>query len=528
MLLTLLALLASPPDVAAQGADSFPSLPEALRAGEGRVQPCLGQLPGEVLCGRYRVLENRAAGSGRTVDVAFVLLKALDGIPRADVVVPLNGGPGAPTTPFAEGMASFLAYVRAERDILLVDHRGTGRSQALTCEAPFPGGVASRMTTLFPLDHLVACRDRLAERADLAQYTTANAMDDLEDLTAWLGYEQVDLNGGSYGTREALVFTRRHPDRVRALILDGVAPVEQKTYLRAARSLDLALEGLSAECGTQPECLRAFPDLAQAFRDVFGTARSGAPPVEIEGDTVRMGPGPLAYALRGLLYARAGAVPAMVMEARSGSWRSLARAYLDRQAWVGSDDVPAGYHLSVLCAEDLRGTTSGDVARATEGTYLGDFLVTSYLRACEAWPSARLPEAYFAPVASDRPALLLSGGRDPVTPPANADEVARLWPNSRHVVVPNGGHGQSGPCVEAMVLEVIRTASANGIDRSCLREAPPTRFTLPGGSDESASMRRPPRRAEAAAPAPATSPPSRERRPPEPVRGRPTRPAGLP
>ena len=112
---------------------------------------------------------------------------------------------------------------------------------------------------------------------------------------------------------------------------------------------------------------------------------------------------------------------------------------------------------------------------------MGDFLIGAYKRACEHWPAARLPATFFQPVHSDKPALFLSGGRDPVTPPAGAEAVAKGFPNSVQVVVPNGGHGQGGPCIRAMMVRLIRTGSVAGIDTSCVQAARPTRFEIRGG-----------------------------------------------
>jgi hypothetical protein len=109
---------------------------------------------------------------------------------------------------------------------------------------------------------------------------------------------------------------------------------------------------------------------------------------------------------------------------------------------------------------------------------MGDYLIGGYKRACERWPAADLPDEYFHPVYSGKPALILSGGRDPVTPVSGGDALASRWPNSLHVVVPNGGHGQGGPCIDGMVLHLIRTGSVEGIDASCVSSPPPTEFEI--------------------------------------------------
>lgn len=467
------------PGAAAQQAPSFPTLSADVPVGDGRAEPCLGRLDGEAFCGRFRVYESREARSGRTVDIAFVVLRALNDRGNTDAFTQFNGGPGAPATPAAAGVARALASIREDRDILLVDHRGTGGSGALVCDNPFPGGIASRFETVFPLDHVDACREMLSRRADLSRYTTAAAMDDLADLAAWLGYLQLDLSGGSYGTREAQIFTRRHPDMVRTVILNGVAPVDGGVYVRHARSLQVALSALVAECAAQEACHAAYPDLETVLAEVLATAANDPPEVVVEGETVRFGIGPLSYALRGLLYGRAGSVPARLYEAHAGTWQPLAGYYLSRQAWVGgAGGIPAGYHFSVLCAEDIDPLSWDDIRRSSDGTFMGDFLIAGYKRACDHWPAADLPDDYFVPVLSDKPALLLSGGRDPVTPASGATAVARGWPKALHVVVPNGGHGQGGPCIRAMVVHLVRAGSTEGIDSGCVRSPPPTEFEI--------------------------------------------------
>ena len=70
-----------------------------------------------------------------------------------------------------------------------------------------------------------ACRERLAEHADVTLYTTPIAMDDLDEVRAWLGYERINLYGTSYGTMAAREYIRRYPHRVRTAILRAaVAP----------------------------------------------------------------------------------------------------------------------------------------------------------------------------------------------------------------------------------------------------------------------------------------------------------------
>lgn len=443
------------------------------------------ELEGEVRCGRFRVWEDREARQGRTIDLAFVVADALDPDTAAgDAVTYFFGGPGAPTTPASPFLVPAVREIRQHRDLLLLDFRGTGNSEALDCDVPYPRGVTSRFGDIFPLDHVVACRDRLAQRARLDLYTSAHDMDDLEQLRRWLGYTALDLVGGSYGTREIQVFLRRHPDSARVVVMTGVSPIFEGGYVTHARGLQNALEALVGECLEQPACASAYPDLERTVAAVLERVRTDPPEVSADGETVRLGPGELGYALRGLLYRRAAEIPLLLDRAAAGEWQPLADYYLERSDWVAEPGGFAGMHFSVLCAEDIARLDDETIARETAGTFLGDSLIGAYARVCGVWPHAELEPAFWEPVSSDVPALLVSGSHDPVTPPAGAEAVARHLPNSRHIVVPGAGHGVGGPCIQEIERRFLETGTVEGLDASCLETRPPTQFVLPQDAKE--------------------------------------------
>lgn len=475
-------LLVPPAPGAAQAEDPFPVLAADAPAGAGVVQPCAFEgLVGSARCGVFRVREDRGARGGRTLDIAFVVLEAREREARVeDPIVLLPGGPGQALTPGAVPISRGFEEARRDRDVLLVDVRGVGRSGSLSCDVPNPGGLASRFGTLVPLRLAAACRDTLSRRARLDLYTTASSVDDLDELRAWLGYPSLNLMGTSYGTRVAQVYLRRHPEVVRTVVLNGVAPVSEPLYVRHARLLQRALDRLLAECRADEACHGAYPDLDARLARLLDRFARG--PVELRAgeETVPFGMGDVAYAFRGMLYGRAGELPAMIHRASEGDLEPLLSYYLERTGWVGGADGEAGYHFSVLCAEDVAPLTDEIVERETRGTFMGDHLIESYRAVCRIWPHADLPAGHWKAVRSDVPTLLLSGSRDPVTPPEAAEIVQEGLPNSLHVVVPNGGHPVGGACIEAMVVELFRTASVDGLDPSCVEEAPPTRFRLPG------------------------------------------------
>jgi len=168
------------------------------------LSPCnLPGVSGPARCGTYEVFEDRAAKSGRKIKLHLVVLSATDHAPASDAVFVFHGGPGAPATDLVYEAAGFgpLGGLRNSHDLVFVDQRGTGSSNGLHCDiGDDPEDLQVFFGELFPVEKIRACRQKLEAVADLRLYTTAIAMDDLDEIRAALGYEKIDLVGSSYGT----------------------------------------------------------------------------------------------------------------------------------------------------------------------------------------------------------------------------------------------------------------------------------------------------------------------------------------
>src|SRR5437762_4214981 len=213
-----------------------------LPGGLSKLKPC--RLPGigeALLCGKFTVFENRQTCTGRTIDLNIVVLPAFDQKTKAEPVFDLAGGPGVASTAGATFYATEGKEYRRRHDVVLVDQRGTGKSNRLAI--PQKKTAQHYLREMYPVDYVREMRHTLEQRADLAKYTTSIAMDDLDDVRAWLGYDRINLFGASYGTQAALVYMRRHPENVRSAILLAVAPPDLKMPLHhsesAARAMDL-------------------------------------------------------------------------------------------------------------------------------------------------------------------------------------------------------------------------------------------------------------------------------------------------
>src|SRR5262245_19241490 len=170
------------------------------------------------------------------------------------------GGPGQGRLA-TYGNGAWARPVLASMDIVLVDQRGSGRSHSLNCDVTAAADPAGTFGRMYPPDSVRRCRDTLSVDADLTQYTTDAAVQAVDDIRAALHYDTVSLYGASYGSRVAQAYMRRYPGRVRAAVIDGVVPFDNKLPLTYAASAQLALDRVFAACAATPLCTQGHPAL---------------------------------------------------------------------------------------------------------------------------------------------------------------------------------------------------------------------------------------------------------------------------
>jgi pimeloyl-ACP methyl ester carboxylesterase len=455
-------------------------------------QPCelrgsggLGRVAAE--CGHLNVAENPEQPDGARLDLFVARIRALAANPAADAFTIINGGPGASSVSLYVDLSPAFAGIHRDRDIIIVDQRGTGRSAPLACPAleqaaqEFDVEAVRRATT--------GCLDSLRELGrDPRFYTTSLAVNDLETLRQTLRYPAWNLYGVSYGTRVAQHYLKRFPDAVRTVILDGVVPPDQPLGPDIALNAQRTLDAIVARCADTAYCADAFPDLGGQLQKLGQRLRIAPQALQIpHPSTGRVQPftlryGHLALTMRLLSYApeTASLIPLVVAEAATGgNYLPIASQALRLERDLG-EAISFGMHNSVVCTEDA--PFYGDLTPllpSLQASYLGDDQVRALAAICSLWPRGPLDSGFADLVDTTRPVLLMSGEFDPVTPPEYADRAAAGLGNSRHLVAPGQGHGVvARGCMPTIVSDFVTAAGFDALDVDCVARMTGDRFFI--------------------------------------------------
>jgi pimeloyl-ACP methyl ester carboxylesterase len=430
-----------------------------------------GRLTASARCGEITVPENPADESGRTIELAYAVLPRRNRGTESAPLFFLAGGPGQSARDMLPVMQRALDDVNRNHDLIFLDQRGTGGSNALECAFDDP-------ENWLDMD-FAAISDRLRQcqrnwDADVRFYTTAHGADDIDALRRHYGFEQINLYGGSYGTRMAQVYLRRHPERVRSMILDGVVPTRLHLGSEHGLKLDQALNRLFDACAADADCNASFPNLQQAFAGLVERFRDErlnlvvTDPRTGRAIDLPFNRDVLASALRFLAYGpqSQSIIPYLVHEAATtGSPARLAsQALITREQM--DDMIAIGLNFAVGCSEDWPGWPR-QVDQSD--TLLGDTMLEFYDTVCDWWPAGAVDPGFHQPFDSDKPILILSGELDPVTPPEYGEEANRQFSNSRHLVGTGLAHiVVTHPCFGRIASEFVERASVDGLDLECL------------------------------------------------------------
>jgi pimeloyl-ACP methyl ester carboxylesterase len=380
------------------------------------------------------------------------------------------GGPGEGAIDDAAGAASQFADLGKNRDILLVDQRGTGQSEPLHCSLFTPDNPAANLIDLFPEDAVQACARRLGARTDLTRFTYAYAAHDLEQIRRGLGYGPMNLVAFSYGTRAAQVYMRDYPQSVRTAYLGSVVPVDLPIPLTFARTAQAALDRMTADCEENPACRAAFPDLRKDVENVFAQLEGDQLRVSLPGrpQTAALGRGRVAEWARSRLYRPAGAatLPKLFHHAARGDWSGIVDGILESSR-EADHALELGLLFAITCSEDVPFIREQDVPAESEMTFLGSYRLRQQQTACRPWPKSDLPSGYRRPIVTDIPTLFVTGDRDGDTPLWFTDHVAAGFARRAMLVVHGQGHTGWNECVARLHQQLVRTGTTNEIEPSC-------------------------------------------------------------
>jgi pimeloyl-ACP methyl ester carboxylesterase len=457
-----------------------------------------------------RPLDPNGVIAGR-ISVHFEFYLHRNGGAAKGTLVATEGGPGYPATLSRDDYLALFQPLMSDRDVLLMDNRGTGQSSVIDCHELQTG---ERWTE----QSVAACGNSLGKRAAL--YGTAYAADDLAAILQALGRQRIDLYGDSYGTYFEQAFATRHGQLLRSIVLDGAYPLSgpdyawYPTYAPAMRDKFNIACARSAPCAALPgssldhirpalELLRAKPFPASGF-DADGNERhfradasqlaivmfGGAPALTtaretdaaarafVQGDQLPL--------LR-LMAETAAAVDSRDPSADASQWSAgLAAAVMcqDPPQIFDMQLPPAARALDrdrVLA--ERRHSAPETYAPFTIDEYRGMPLDYSFLDECVGWPVP--PSGHAAaqlgmnPTYPDVPALVISGELDDITTPADGAAVAAAFRHGVQVRIANGFHVNALPrarsaCAANIVRRFIVGLAAS--DTSCASRVPPLRL----------------------------------------------------
>lgn len=405
--------------------------------------------------------------------VARLASTAID--PARDAFTIINGGPGGSSIDMMVDLAPVLQAFTRERDVIVIDQRGTGRSTPLDCTALTD--TTDEIDIAQTIELTQECFNELPY--DPRFFSTSVAVEDLEALRRSMGYEQLSVYGVSYGTRVALQFLRVYPDSLRSVVIDGVVPPELSLGSNIAINSQRALEAVFARCATSPVCDEHFPNLHQAFDRLSKRLQTHTVPLQLQHPVtgaptqLDLTYGHLTIWLRLALYApeTTALIPLIIDQAANHENYLPVAASALRMLHDLTVSLTYGMHNAVVCTEDVPFFDDASEDFATlEKTYLGREMYDSLKAMCSVWPAGVIHSDMKKPVISDVPTLVLSGEFDPITPPAYGEAVLPGLSRSLHVVAPGQGHGTiSRGCMPRIILKFVETASIEELDTSCTR-----------------------------------------------------------
>jgi pimeloyl-ACP methyl ester carboxylesterase len=446
---------------------------------------CMLTLPGTNLtasarCGSFDVPENPAEPDGKQINLNIALAPATGKTTEPDPVFFFAGGPGQAASETWVMLRSVLNKIRKKRDIVMIDQRGTGRSNKLACDSEIDQDLSQEIDLELIRTETENCLAGL--NGDPRFYTTTIAMADYNRVREAMGYDTINIIGVSYGTRAAQVYLRQFPETVRTVTLDSVVPMQLALGQEHAPMLDRSVESVFEECARDEICNSLYPGQAKELNALLKQLRDEPRQITIinplsgEQQALYLTADTLGVAIRFLSYASEtqALIPLLVHEAlTTGDLARLASQAI--LVMTGLNEMLAhGMELAVICSEDF---PLIDLSADYSDTLMGNLFLEIIELQCNVWPRGELPEGFHQPVISDIPVLLMSGERDPVTPPHYAAQTAETFSNSLNLIARGQAHSvMKNKCLRDITTAFIDKGSVEELDTTCVENILPAPF----------------------------------------------------
>ena len=417
-------------------------------------------------CGKLAVYEDRAAQSGRMIEINFVRVQASGSPVQPDPLFYFTGGPGGAGTEQYGLAASMFAEINQHRDVVFFDQRGTGESNKLLC----PEIQEDESTE----DYVKRCLDDLP--GDPRFYTTTIAVDDVDDIRQALGYEKINLYGVSYGVTAAQVYMNRYPEHVRSATLDHGTLLQISFTDVMARNSQIVLDRVLERCQAEPSCRKKYPDLENEFASLLKALEQPVQTGQFDPNTSR--PVVLTRSIfnvtlhNQIMSASASAqLPSLIHAAAGGNWDPLANKYLQLTMLYPEQQYMVMPQM-IWCFEDWAVGTSEGIARLGGDSYYLETALEGqkiYEAGCKLLPDPGESAHHGPALPSDIPVLLFSGDSDPQNPPENVAGYQEIWPNSLDVVQPGVSHIYSpAPCWNSIMAAFVASGSVEDLPLACV------------------------------------------------------------
>ena len=432
-------------------------------------------------CGYIIVNENPNEPNGQKINIHYAVIPAVKNIYPNQAFLAIAGGPGQSAIDNAPLFNNTFARIRETRDILLIDQRGTGRSNILKC--PEDKSVSPLLMNEGNFDTIAETNKCLAAiDGDVTQYTSTAALKDFEAVRISLGYDKLHIYGISYGTRMAQLYMREYAEAIATVTLDGVVPMQQ-SVLAIGLAIDRAVDLLISECENLSRCQQQFPSLRKALATTEVELMLSPVKAQIfhpmtgQPTEFLLTHDKFLSVIRLALYSPTTRVllPYAIHQAGEKNYQAVLGLYSLTMEGI---DIAMGMHASVVCSEDIH-RLSTDLSTELETSYMGRTMFTELSKVCSVWPSTKVDETFSAPISNNIPTLLLSGELDPATPPDWAILAMAAMKNATHLVAPHAAHGVAmQSCANRLVAQLVNEGSTAELDGDCLKEERPRGFYL--------------------------------------------------